>query len=250
MKGTMSGMGVGITLLLLTPLPSFAQEANPVIFGIYYRCDQSREARADEITQQVVAPVIQKHVDAGHLTGWLWLAHEQGGAWRRISAMLGTDLNVMMDVRQEVVDELQNEHGAATTELTSICSSHDDYIWTGVSVSDLDPDAVGPATLSAYHACDRSREARADEIFEEVLAPLYQKHLEMGHLASWGFYAHRVGGIFRRLETFSGADHKTLLEMQNAVYQEAGETAPLAMQEFNEICSWHTDYMWTNTVQQ
>lgn len=50
-----------------------------IIFGVYYRCSQGQEARADEIHNQVVAPVIQKHIDAGHLSGQGWLAHRQGG---------------------------------------------------------------------------------------------------------------------------------------------------------------------------
>ena len=48
----------------------------------------------------------------------------------------------------------------------------------------------------------------------------------------------------------SGADHKTLLAMQNAIYTEAGETHPEAIQEFRSICSWHTDYMWEDAGQQ
>ena len=111
-----------------------------------------------------------------------------------------------------------------------------------------DPAAVGTASLSSYHVCDMSREARADEIFTEVVAPLYQKHIDLGHLASYGFYAHRVGGAFRRLETVSGADHMTVIDMQGAVYDEAAETHPLAMQEFRSICQSHSDYLWANST--
>lgn len=240
----------GVILISLAPSPAFAQESPPVIFGVYYRCNQGQEARADEIVQQMIAPIVQPHIDAGRLTGWLWLSHAQGGAWRRVLVTLGDDIDEMMDVRQQTVELFRTENAEAATELASICPSHDDYIWIGVSNSEPDPDAVGAATLSAYHACDYSREARADEIFQEVLAPLYQKHLEMGHLATWGFYSHRMGGRFRRLETISGADHKILMAMQEAVYTEAEETAPEALEEFRQICSWHTDYMWDNAAQQ
>ncbi len=34
--------------------------------------------------------------------------------------------------------------------------------------------------------------------------------------------------------------------MQTAIAQEANANNPLAMNEFREICSWHTDYMWNN----
>ena len=46
----------------------------------------------------------------------------------------------------------------------------------------------------------------------------------------------------------SGADHKTLMDMTEAIYSEAGETNPLALQEFLEICDSHVDYMWANTT--
>ena len=227
-----------------------AQETNPIVFGIYYRCNQVRETQADEVVQNTLGPLAQTHVDAGHLTGWAWFTHAQGGAWRRLFDTSGTDRGVMMNVRTEMVAAMANEHADEAEALSTACAGHDDYIWTGVSNSTPDPDLLGPATLSAYHSCDRSREGRADEIYQNLLAPLYQKHMDMGHIASWGFYAHRAGGRFRRLETMSGPDHMTLMNMQAAIYEEANETNPLAMQEFNQICGWHSDYMWNNTNQQ
>jgi hypothetical protein len=237
---------------LLAPVAAHAQDdETPIIFGIYYRCNQAQESRADEIYNEIVAPVAQKHVDLGHLTGTLWLEHDQGGPWRRLWAITGTDLNQMMDMRAAMVQELTTNHPAEMNELQAACPSHDDYIWIGVVNSPAaTPDTLGGAALSAYHSCDMSREPRADEIFSELVAPLYQKHMDMGHLASWGYYSHRVGGIYRRLETMSGADHKTLLAMQNAIYEEAGEIDAVAMAEFRSICSWHSDYMWLNPSQQ
>jgi hypothetical protein len=52
------------------------------------------------------------------------------------------------------------------------------------------------------------------------------------------------------LETFSGADHMTLLNMQAAILGEANENNAVAMQEFNQICNSHVDYMWNNATQQ
>lgn len=246
----MRGIGVAVASgLMLFASAAVAQETPSTIFGMYLRCIQGEETRADDVARNVFGPIVQKHVDAGHLTGWVWLAHSQGGAWRRVLALLGPDLDVMMDTREQIVDELTAQHAAAQKELGTVCPDHDDYIWTSVVTSTPDPNALGAATLSTYYACDVSREGRTNQIFEEVLAPLYKKHQDMGHLASWGFYAHRSGGRFRRLETFSGADHKTLLNMQAAIYQEANTNAPLAMNEFRQICNWHDDYMWNNATQ-
>jgi hypothetical protein len=247
----MKSIGVAVAgCMLLLASSAVAQDTDQIVFGLYYRCNQGQETRADEIVQEVFGPIAQRHVDAGQLTGWLWLSHSQGGSWRRVFATVGTDMAVMMDVRAQIVEELTTQHAEAAAELGSICPSHDDYIWTSVATSSPDPDAIAGATLSTYHACDRSREGRANQIFREVLAPLYQKHMDMGHLSSWGFYAHRSGGRFRRLETFSGADHMTLMNMQAAILGEANENNAVAMQEFNQICDWHVDYMWNNATQQ
>ena len=243
------GFIVVAVLLAASFVPTVAhaqEDPAPVIFGIYYRCNQAQEARADEIRAQVLAPIVQMQVEAGRLTGALWLAHVQGGEWRRIEVALGNDINAMMDARAAIVEEIGANHATEMAELQTACPTHDDYIWVGIANSPQDPDTVGNASLSAYHSCDMSREARADEIFTEIVAPLYQKHMDMGHLSSWGYYSHRIGGEFRRLETMSGADHKTLLAMQSAIYEEAGQNNAAAMEEFRSICSWHSDYMWEN----
>ena len=245
------GIAIAVGMMLLASSAVAQDTAETIIFGTYYRCDQGQEARADEIVRESLGPIIQTHIDAEHLTGWVWLSHVQGGAWRRVLATLGTDMDSMMDARAQIIEEFTGQHADAATELGAICPGHDDYIWTGIATSPVNPDALtGPASMSAYYACDQSREGRTNEIFENVLAPLYQKHMDMDHLTSWGFYAHRFGGIFRRLVTFSGADHKTLLDMQDAIVTEAGETNPLAINEFLQICTWHVDYMWSNATQQ
>jgi hypothetical protein len=232
--------------ILMLAAPAHAQDDSVVLFSQYYRCTQAQESRADEIIEGVFMPVLQRHVEAGNLTGFGWLAHVQGGPWRRALFSAGSDLATMMEMRAQVVEEISRDNADALNELGAVCPGHDDYIWTGLSNSPPDPDALGTASLSSYHICKRGDEARADEIFEEVLAPLYQKHMDMGHISSWGWYGHRSGGVFRRLETFSGADHTTLLSMQAAIY---GEADPLAMQELYEACETHTDYMWQRVTQ-
>lgn len=238
-----TGFTLAAALLLLAPALA-AQDTPGIIFGMYLRCDQGMESRADQVVAEVWAPVIQSQIDAGRVAGWVWLAHEQGAEWRRLLATVGTDMGAMMEARDEMSARLTQDEDASG--LWEACPGHDDYIWIATAQSTTDVDAVGGATISAYHMCDRAREARADEIFGDILAPLYQKHIDMGHMASYGFYAHRMGGLHRRLETISGADHMTLMNMQGAVYTEAFETNPLAMQEFSEICHAHSDYMWTN----
>lgn len=229
----------GATLLLASTLA--AQDPPPIVFGQYFRCNQGMEARADEIALEVMGPAAQRQVDAGNLTGWGWLTHVQGGAWRRGLFSTGTDMAQMMGARAAIIEEITSDNADELAELGTICPGHDDYIWTGVANSTANPDGQGPVTMSTYHMCDRGKEGRADQIFTDELAPLYQKHIDLGHIATYGYFAHRSGGVFRRLETLSGPDHLTLLNMQAAVYQEAD---PVALQEFSSICSTHTDYMW------
>ena len=169
MKNT--GITLGLGLLLLAPGVR-AQDDPTVLFGIYYRCSQGLEAQADEAVQEAVGPVIQGYVDSGALTNWVWLTHVQGGAWRRALVTIGNDLGRMMQTREEINARLFEEQADAMSAVGSACPGHDDYIWTSVALSTDSAGAAGPASISAYHRCDRSREARADEIFTEVLAPL------------------------------------------------------------------------------
>lgn len=248
----MKKIAIGTTLVaLMFASNTTAQDAPAVIAGAYMRCNQAQAMRANEIVRTIWGPIAQKHVDSGQLSGWGSLAHRQGGAWRRASVLRGNDLDAVMDAGAAINEEMRSQHPDAANELSTICPSHDDYIWIGVATAPPNPDpAAGPATLSAYYVCDPSREMRANAIFEQLMAPIYKKHTDMGHLAGWGFYSHRFGGQFRRLETFSGADHKTLLRLQNEIYQEAQETDALAFNEFRQICDSHVDYMWMNAATQ
>ena len=85
--------------------------------------------------EQVFVPVYDKQLAAGHISAYGWAAHVMGGAWRRLSYMIGTDMGAMMDARAAIIEDLQTNHASALGELSSICPSHDDYIWTTVAAS-------------------------------------------------------------------------------------------------------------------
>ena len=74
------------------------------------------------------------------------------------------------------------------------------------------------------------------------MAPKYDKMVAEGKLKSWGWNEHIVGGEFRRLETFSAADMKSLMEARAAIVAAADDT-PLS-NTLTDICGQHTDYMW------
>jgi len=100
----------------------------------------------------------------------------------------------------------------------------------------------GGAAFSTYYVCDQTRESQADALVKGMLAPVYDKMVADGKLKSWGWLEHIVGGKFRRLETFSAADTRALMEARAAIV-EAMDDNPAA-ELLTSICGEHTDYIW------
>lgn len=94
----------------------------------YWICNESTESRADELQSQL-SQVYDKHVAAGHISGWAWYSHEVGGRFRRLLTVSGADLPGVLDGRDMVINELQTDHSEALAEFGSICSGHVDYLW-------------------------------------------------------------------------------------------------------------------------
>lgn len=235
-------------LACLVVSPVRAQEdATMYVFGEYYVCDQNREAFTDVLTEHVFGPVFDKHVDAGHLSFWGSLGHRAGGEWRRASYYAASDLNTLLDTRDAIYEEAQAEFAAEGREFTDICPSHDDYIWQSVLSSQPMEDlgAARPeAGYSTYYVCETAREARADEIMEEVFAPIFNRQIEAGNFNSWGWLSHVSGGKYRRLMTYDGPDHKTIMAGVAGVLADIQAEASEAGDEFASICGSHSDYMW------
>lgn len=227
-----------------------AQDGNPILFSIYYTCDQNRELAADLIMQQAVAPILDRHVQAGDLQGWGWLSHRVGGSWRRAEFMVASDFETLMSARTAIVGERQEEAPAAVAELNDICPDHDDYIWTQVSASPPAPagSSPAPARMSTYYRCNAGMVERADEIFNETLAPILNRHTGASALRSWGWWAHLVGGEYRRFLTMNAVDGPTLYTHWGAAVTDMRNEAPEALQEFNRICGAHSDYQWAATL--
>lgn len=107
-----------------------AQPRGEFGFSVYMQCDMSREVRADELVTTVFAPIYNRQVAAGKLDSWGWMQHVVGGKWRRIVTMTANDEASLIAARTAIVDEIENGNEAASQEFDSICSSHQDYIWT------------------------------------------------------------------------------------------------------------------------
>lgn len=236
---------LGCAALVLAPA-AWAQDETPIVFASYYRCDQARESRADTIYQEIAAPIWQKHVDAGHITTHGWARHWAGGAWRRLGYIVGTDLEAVIDARNAYIEEVVSSHPEAVEEFNTICSSHDDYIWYSVATSQAPEElaqerpAVG---LTSYMLCD-SREGEADEILQTAFAPILNRHVADGVISSWTWLEHSVGGWYRRALVLDAADHKSMLNYWNQLWEDIEAEQPELLREFASICDSHADYIW------
>ena len=237
-------LGVGS---VLAAEEEVVQEEQDLIIGEYYVCDMNRELFADVLVEEAIGPIYQRHVDSGEFTGWGWLAHNYGGRWRRLLFSTGNDLGTMLAARSKILEELQAEIADEEREFLSICGSHDDLFWSlvaGPNTGEVIAGGLGPVTYSIYYACDQARQERADEIVQQLFTPHINELVESGQLTSWGWYAHVIGGRFRRMMTHSGMSHAALIDAVNS-YNEAASAENQAMaNEFSQICGSHQDYLW------
>lgn len=227
------------------------EEEGPATFtyATYFYCDVSGQERADEIVKSAEAPEYDKMVAEGKMSSWGWLAHHTGGKWRRIQFHQASSLEALLDAQEEVGKRLEKSmDDALGTELGKICNAHDDYIWEVEAGSA--GETRGEAGFSVYYICDENREERADEIFKTNFAPILNKYVAAGKLASWGWQSHWVGGKYRRLQTMTGANHKALLKARGELIEEMYPEGDAAGKEFTEICGSHADYMWDIQIEK
>lgn len=233
-------------LLLFVAMLAFAPPSqSQSLIGSYLRCSTADETEADFIMNQVFAPIYDRHVEDGGLIGWGWVQHQSGGAWRRISTMTAEDTPTAWDRWGQIVQEIQDEHPNAWHRFNEICDSHDDYIWNLVSSSDEDPAATPDQWISTYWQCSEMSESRADELMEQI-TPVFDQHVEAGHIGGWAWYAHEIGGWFRRLLTVSADDDFNLIEGRAMLLEELQSDHGEVLEEFGSICSGHVDYIWAN----
>ena len=241
--------------LTVISLACVAQEDDdgPEIFtyATYFYCPGGPLSRADEVIADD-ADRMNGFVDDGTISGWGYLAHNTGGQWQRLIYIQADSTDALLDANDTMFGDNgdgDEEDGDADADdedeglsFNQICNRHDDYIWQ-VESGTIGVDR-GKAGFSVYHVCDINREERADEIIDELVAPILNQFVEDGKLTSWGWSSHSVGGRFRRLQTMTGADHKSLLNARNeaidAIYADDNELGA----EFSDICGPHVDYMW------
>jgi hypothetical protein len=237
-----------VATALVLPVVAMGQEedSKPYVYAIYYTCDVERQELADEIVDLVYAPAYNAAVEAGEIQSWGWLTHHTGSEWRRLMYHAAPDMSSLLSSLEAINGSVDEKYPEMTRALGGICNAHVDYIWqvnTGSGKGKIASDR-GKAGFSGYHVCEMGREERADEIVNEVFAPIFDQYVADGKIDSWGWMQHVVGGKYRRIETMTGTDHASLLQARGEILREMREKHEGATQEFIEICGYHQDFLW------
>ena len=231
-----------VAALSTTVMAQEEETPKPFTYATYFYCDVTGQERADEIVKTYNAPVNDQMVKEGVMTGWGWLAHHTGGKWRRVQYHQAMSLDALLDAQDEMGKRMDAAGDTSDDEFGKICNAHEDYIWqveSGTAGADR-----GAAGFSVYYKCNESKEDRADEIWANDFAPILNKYVEAGKISSWGWSSHWVGGAYRKLQTMTGADHKSLLKARGELIGEMYAEESAFGEEFTEICGSHSDYMW------
>jgi hypothetical protein len=98
-------------------------------FSVYYVCDINKEARAGEIVDEHMTPILNGFVEDGTLSSWGYSTHVVGGRFRALQTMTAPDMQTLMAGRAKVIEAVYAEDSEAGTEFSQICGPHVDYMW-------------------------------------------------------------------------------------------------------------------------
>ena len=238
--------------VLLIGIASAQESESLFAYATYFVCSPDAESRADEIVNSSFKPHYDAAVEHGDIQSWSWLQHFVGGKWRRVLVIIAKDMDSIIDASGALGEAISDTTPEAGRAFSAICSSHEDYIWEtldGVG-SGAATDRRGNVGFSMYMQCDLSKEDEVDELVREVFGPIYDRHVGEGELVSWNWLRHNVGGQWRRILTMGAEDHKTLMRVRAAIIEEFEDRkVERALNQVNEICHTHQDYMWDILVQ-
>lgn len=237
-----------LAVIALAPAAFAQDDEGPYVYSTYFVCDVEKQWLADMLVDEYDSKVFHGAMEDGAIMGWGWLAHHTGGNWRRASYFVAPTLDALLDAQEaiNVGREAIDAPPEADAAFGEACSVHDDYIWqhvTGSQGGELERER-GEAGLSVYHVCNMAEEDRADELVKKTFAPLYDAQVEKGNLETWGWMQHVIGGKYRRIETMTGKDHKSILKARNEIIEEVTARHEATGDEFTSICGAHSDYLW------
>ena len=213
------------------------------VYATYYVCDVATQDDMDAVVEANEKAVFDKWVEEGKLIAWGYFSHFTGGRWRRLQFHVSPTMADALNNQSAIFTEIYADNEEGGQARSEACAAHDDYVWAidQGSGADVDP---GSVSLSVYYVCDFPRQERADEIVAEASAPKLNQMVEDGMIASWGWLSHRIGGKYRRLQTFTGADYASVVQARNDLLQHMNENHSDLGDEFSDICGSHSDYLW------
>lgn len=240
----------GALLVLPFAASASAQEDDSAFaYSSYYQCTGGL-SDAIATLRDDWGPIIQGHMDAGHISAWGVLTHDTGNPWTMAIYHVGPDIGELKTALDTSLGEYFQQHPDDAAAFGETCWSHEDYIWTSGTGSqpatDVGQDRAS-AGMSVYWVCDEGKEAVADLIVENVWAPIYDQQVADGQINSWSWLSHFVGGKYRRALITDGASAGALLEARDQALEAAGENAALAA-AFSDVCNGHTDVMWNIAI--
>ena len=232
---------IGVILVALSATVWAADDDEKLyVYATYMNCDVTGEDAADATFEKYLAPVYEESMKSGDIVGWGYMKHHAGGNWRRLTYHMGPSVSAVLKAGDKQGEMIDKKLKPRDNNLGKACHSHDDYIWEN-KAGNLATHR-GKVGLSVYMVCDIGNESRADELVEEVFAPIYDKQLEAGNMASWGWLSHVVGGKYRRLLSITALDYDSLFAARGELLGSiAGSSAG---REFSSICGSHQDYLW------
>ena len=99
-----------------------------------------------------------------------------------------------------------------------------------------------------YWNCRSTDVARADEIIRDVFLPVFETHIQAGHLTAVNVLGHNIGGGWDRAFAVIAEDVDTFLDGRDMVLADLNNNHADAVQEFQSICGNHQDYIWANVT--
>jgi hypothetical protein len=235
--------------VLLLPFSVFCaaeEESEMYVYSTYFKCEPEQESAVDELVQRAYVPIYNDSVKNGTIANWGWLKHHTGGEWRRVLYHSAPSVDALFTAQDIMNKKFEAALGKSTDALGRGCKSHEDYVWQYVTGSrpSLVGGTRGKASLSVYMECSFSREEKADEIFKEHFAPVFNAQVGKGKLTSWGWLSHVIGGKYRRLQTATADNYVDLLKAQKSILDTLYDKDNKHSAEFSEICTSHQDYLW------
>jgi hypothetical protein len=105
-----------------------------------------------------------------------------------------------------------------------------------------------PLISAIYYVCDQTRQEEADDVIRDVLRPMFESHMPMGHITAWGMIGHHAGGHWRRAVYFVSPNLGALMDARNAVVEEFLGEHRAAADQLQSVCHTHDDYIWEHVA--